>query len=198
MYPLVWLIHKPDIHYENGSESDRIVLSEPTLVVSNHISHIDGTIISYVFRKNILRHLAAKDRCEQGGFFGWYLKKSGCIPIDRQAISTQWLHTSINVMKQDGHSIAIYPEGRHGENGQILPFHSGATMIAAFAGVPVVLTYIDGPYRWFRHVDIIASEPFKLPAPPNGLPTADYIAEQTEFLHTRMLELQAFAKARRK
>lgn len=190
MFSLARIIFRPKVYFEDGSSASKAVLDGPCLIVSNHINHLDGTILAYLFRKYTVHNLAAKDRFEQGGFVRWYLENSGCIPIDRVGVSTDWLHTSIKVLRQDKESIIIFPEGRHGENREILPFHSGVTMIAAMSASPMVMVYIDGPYKFGRHCRVMMSNPFTLPAPEAGM-TAEYVAEQTEALRTRMLDLQS-------
>lgn len=191
VFSMARVLYHPKVYSENGTKiSDKSSLSEPTLLVCNHINHIDGTILSYVYRDYVIRNLAAKDRFEQGGFFKWYLEHSGCIPIDRIGVSTDWIHSSVKVLRQDKQNIAIYPEGRHGKNGEILPFHGGAAMIAAFSSAPVVVAYIEGPYKLFRRSRIIVSDPFRLDAPTEGM-TADYIASQTDKMRNKMIELQS-------
>lgn len=188
MYFLVWMLYHPKVRFEDGVDR-KIELAEPSIIVSNHISHVDGTVISYLFRKYRPHNLAAKDRFEQGGFMQWYLTKGKCIPIDRKTLSTDWVRTSVKTLKIDGESIAIYPEGRHGQNREILPFHSGVTTIAAMAGSPLVSVYIDGPYKLFRRCQIILSLPYHIDPATDGM-TADYIAEQTEKIRNKTLELQ--------
>lgn len=189
MYFLVRFLYHPKVYFEDGVER-KIALDGPTIIVSNHISHVDGTVISYLFRRYRLHNLAAKDRFEQGGFVGWYLKKGRCIPIDRKTLSTDWVRISVRTLLVDKESIAIYPEGRHGQNREILPFHSGVSTIAAMTGSPLVMVCIDGPYRFGKRCRIMVSNPFHLDPASDGM-TADYIGEQTERLHDRMLRLQA-------
>lgn len=188
MYFLVRFLYHPKVSFEDGVERE-IKLDGPTVIVSNHISHVDGTVVSYLFRKYRPHNLAAKDRFEQGGFVGWYLTKAKCIPIDRKTLSTDWVRISVKTLTVDKQSIAIYPEGRHGHNREILPFHSGVTTIAAMTSCPLVMVYIDGPYRFGKRCRIMISNPFHLDPPTEGM-TADYIGEQTEKLHEGMLRLQ--------
>lgn len=187
--PLVRIVFRPKVYFKDGSIGNIVNIDEPTIIVSNHVAHTDGTIISYIFRKHKVHNLAAKDRFDQGGLMKWFLIKSGCIPIDRKTLSTDWLHSSVQVLKQDRANIAIFPEGMHGKNRKILPFHGGAAMIAAFTDSPIVMTYIDGGYKPFRRCKVVVSEPFKMAKPQQGL-TSDYISEQSDALRNKMLELQ--------
>lgn len=190
IYCLVHLFFRPKLEFVDPSQKEKI-LSEPSILVSNHIWHLDGMVIGSKFFSKKICHMAAKDRFadkKQAFFF----RHMNCIPIDRQQLDTSWLYQALDKLKKQQEHIAIYPEGRHGHDGEILPFHSGITTIAALAQVPLVMIYIDGPYNWLigRRIRLLVSSPFYLDAPTNGM-NADYISEQTEKLHTKMLELQA-------
>ncbi|MCF0207455.1 MAG: 1-acyl-sn-glycerol-3-phosphate acyltransferase [Bacteroidales bacterium] len=182
------VVYKPKVFYVNKSKQGNR-FDKPTILVCNHINHQDGTIIGTIFRKEIIHHLAAKDRFENNKGMAWYLRHTGCIPIDRQNIDTQWVYQSIDFLTNKNENICIYPEGRHGKNKEILPFHSGVTTIAALSKAQIVMVYNDGPYSLFRRIKLIVSEPFHLDEPTNGM-TADYIKEQTDKLRDKMVELQ--------
>ncbi|MBQ0025016.1 MAG: 1-acyl-sn-glycerol-3-phosphate acyltransferase [Bacteroidales bacterium] len=187
---IVKVFCNPKVYFEKETEKGRPTLDGPTIILSNHINHLDGTVISYVFRKYSPHNMAAKDRFEQGGLMKWYLTKGKCIPIDRKTLSTDWLRAAVRTLSLDKENIAIYPEGRHGSNRQILPFHSGVTTIAAMTGCPIVMVYIDGPYKFGKRCRLIVSEPLHLDPMTEGM-NADYIGGQTEKLHTKMEQLQA-------
>lgn len=186
---LVHVCLRPKLYYAEPSRKDE-VLSEPCLLVINHTSHLDGPIVNTVFRRTRIHPLAAKDRFEERGF-GFFLRHTGCIPIDRQNPDLSWIHTSMKVLKTDRECVAIYPEGKHGAHRQQLPFHSGAAMLAAMTGVPLVMIYIDGPCRIFGpRARLIVSSPFHLEAPKDGM-SSDYINGQTVMLQEKMKQLMA-------
>lgn len=188
IYFLVRTLFRPKVVFEDKTDTE-VFLSEPTIIVSNHIAHADGAVISWLFRKYRPHNLAAKDRFEQGGFMKWYLTMSKCIPIDRKTLSTDWVRISVQTLNVDRESIAIYPEGRHGHDREILPFHSGVTTIAAISGAPLIMVYNDGPYKLFHRCKLIVSPTFHLDPMTDGM-TADYIADQTDKLREKMLGLQ--------
>lgn len=188
MSTAVHIVYHPKVYYKQKPIHKKR-FEQPTIVVCNHISHVDGTVISTIFRKETIHHLAAKDRFENHPKMAWYLRHTGCIPIDRQNLDTSWVYQSVDLLRNKQESICIYPEGRHGKNKEILPFHSGITTIAAVSGAQIVMVYNDGPYDFIHRTKLMVSEPFHLDPPTNGM-TADYIKEQTEKLHDRMLELQ--------
>lgn len=183
---LVRVLLSPKVYYLDPSRKDEI-LAEPSILVSNHTGHLDGPVINTALYRYKLHTLAAKDRFEQRGF-GFFLRHTGCIPIDRQHADTSWIRESLKVLKADKEHIVIYPEGRHGEHRKQLPFHSGVMMLTALAQVPIVMVYIDGPVKFFRHNKLIIAPPFRL-TPPEGPVSADYVEEQTILLQEKMKDL---------
>ena len=186
---LVRTLLRPRVTYAEPERREEL-FREPSLLIINHTSHLDGPIVNTMFRRVRIHPLAAKDRFEQRGF-GFFLRHTGCIPIDRQNPDLSWIHESMRVLKTDGECIAIFPEGRHGEHRQQLPFHQGAAMLAAMTGVPLVMVYIDGPCRILGpRARLIVSSPFHLDTPTDGM-SSDYINAQTLMLQDKMKALMA-------
>lgn len=184
---LVRLLLRPKTYFlEVEKQADK--LHEPSILVINHTSHLDGPIVNTVFRKDRIHNLAAKDRFEQKGF-GFFLRHTRCIPIDRQNPDLSWVHESLRVLHEEGESVAIFPEGAHGTHRKQLPFHSGVVMLAALARVPIVMVYIDGPHKILRkRSKLIIAPPYRLDPPIYGL-NSDYINQQTDILQNRMKNL---------
>jgi 1-acyl-sn-glycerol-3-phosphate acyltransferase len=184
---LVKVLLRPKVYYVEPPKHLH-KLDDPSLLIINHTCHLDGPVVTTVFLKDKIHNLAAKDRFEQRGF-GFFLRHTRCIPIDRQNADLSWIHESIKTIQQDKESVAIFPEGRHGEHRKQLPFHPGAAMLAAVSQAPLVMVYIDGPIKIFGpRTRLIVSPPFHLAPPTNGM-NSDYINEQTEMLQQKMKEL---------
>lgn len=184
---LVRLFLRPKPYFlEEEKQADR--LREPSILVINHTSHLDGPIINTVFRKDHIHNLAAKDRFEQKGF-GFFLRHTRCIPIDRNNPDLSWVHESLKVLHQEKESVAIFPEGAHGKHREQLPFHSGVVMLAALANVPIVMVYVDGPYKILgKRAKLIVAPPYRLPLPTEGM-NSEYIKDMTKILQGRMTAL---------
>lgn len=181
---LVKVLLRPKVYYVEPPKHPRR-LDGPSLLIINHTTHLDGPVVTTVFRKNHIHNLAAKDRFEQRGF-GFFLRHTGCIPIDRQNADLSWIDESVKTLQQDKECVAIFPEGRHGEHRKQLPFHKGAAMLAAVSQVPLVMVYIDGPIKILGpRARMIVSPPFYL-EPQSQKVYARYIKEQTEVLQEKM------------
>ena len=96
---LVRLLLRPKPYFlEKEKQADR--LREPSILVINHTSHLDGPIVNTVFRKDRIHNLAANDRFEQKGF-GFFLRHTRCIPIDRNNPDLLWVHESMRVLHEE-------------------------------------------------------------------------------------------------
>lgn len=179
---LAKVLYNPKVYFEDGTRKEPRI-EGPAILVCNHTSHLDGPIVNTTLKGPQIHSLAAKDRFEQKGF-GFFLRHTGCIPIDRQHADTSWIHESLKILAGGG-CIAIYPEGKHGTHRHQLPFHSGVSMLAVMARVPVVMVYIDGPHRVFHRTGMMVSEPFTIEVPASGL-SADYVDAQTRLLEEKM------------
>lgn len=184
---LVRLLLRPKPYFlDQEKQADK--LHEPSILVINHTSHLDGPIVNTVFRKDRIHNLAAKDRFEQRGF-GFFLRHTRCIPIDRQNPDLSWIHESLRVLHEEKENVAIFPEGAHGTHRKQLPFHSGVVMLAALANVPIVMVYIDGPHKILRkRSKLIIAPPYRLDPPVEEL-NSEYVEHQTQILQKRMSQL---------
>lgn len=180
---LVKLLLRPKLYYSRSRERP-VRQDKAAIFIINHTSHLDGPLVTTVFRDSKIHNLAAKDRFEQRGF-GFFLRHTGCIPIDRNKPDLSWVHESLKQLK-NGESVAIFPEGAHGSHRCQLPFNPGAAMLASMATAPIVMVYVDGPVKLFSSKNaLIVSEAFRLEEPQNGIDSA-YILKQTQMLESKM------------
>lgn len=105
---LVKVLLRPKVYYVEPPKHLH-KLDDPSLLIINHTCHLDGPVVTTVFLKDKIHNLAAKDRFEQRGF-GFFLRHTRCIPIDRQNADLSWIHESIKTIQQDKESVAIFPE----------------------------------------------------------------------------------------
>lgn len=127
------------------------------IICSNHQSHLDGIILSYVGCFNFSRTamIAAKDY--------WYDNKKryyisrfffNTIPISRnlQSESFNMLETaraSRQFVEKGGRCIVILPEGTRSKDGQIRTFKKGITTLARATELPVVPVYIEDSGKYW-------------------------------------------------
>jgi 1-acyl-sn-glycerol-3-phosphate acyltransferase len=144
---------------------------------SNHLSYMDSPALlaKLPFQFRIL----AKRALWKTPFVGWYLKRSGQVPIDsaspRSAIAG--LLRGVAVLKA-GMPLVLFPEGARSPDGHIQAAHSGCAFMAIRAGVPLVPLALIGTYELLPiHVYSLRPRPLLIvvgdPIATEGLTTKD-------------------------
>jgi len=113
---------------------------------SNHTSYMDTPVVfaSLPFQFRIL----AKKELWKIAFIGWYLDRSGQIPVDvggnaHAALSS--LGAGVKALRA-GMPLYVFPEGARTPDGELQEFLSGAAYLAIRAQVPVIPVALSGVY----------------------------------------------------
>jgi 1-acyl-sn-glycerol-3-phosphate acyltransferase len=122
------------------------LLKHPVAVyASNHTSYMDTPVIfaSLPFQFRIL----AKKELWPIAFIGWYLDRSGQIPIDTRnpRASLSSLAGGVKALRS-GMPLFVFPEGGRTPDGELQTFLSGAAFLAIRAQVPLVPIALGGVY----------------------------------------------------
>jgi 1-acyl-sn-glycerol-3-phosphate acyltransferase len=166
---------------------EKLVPGQAAVYASNHLSYMDTPVLFAMlpFQFRIL----AKQALWKIPFVGWYLRRSGQVPIDasspRSAIAG--LLRGVKALNH-GLPIFVFPEGARSPQGTLRTMASGAAFMAIRAGVPLVPLTLIGTYELLpMHVYALRPRPLKLvvgdPIPTEGLTTKD-----ADALTTRLFE----------
>ncbi|WP_263382704.1 lysophospholipid acyltransferase family protein [Granulicella arctica] len=158
-----------------GSEKLR---NHPKAVfASNHLSYMDTPVLfaklPFQFR------IFAKSGLWKIPFIGWYLNRSGQVPIDQKSSRTAiaGLLKGVATIKS-GLPLVLFPEGGRSEFGTIQEMMSGCAFMAIRAGVPLIPIALIGTYELLPiHTYHLSPRPLKLivgdPLITEGLTTRD-------------------------
>lgn len=121
----------------------------PCIVVCNHASYVDGIVLTAALPERFT--FLVQHRVEQWPYVGLIIRRMGVRFVNREnpraaARATLGL---IREARQDG-SLAIFPEGTFQKDPGLMPFFSGAFLIAAKTGLPIVPTVMCGTRKFFR------------------------------------------------
>lgn len=112
---------------------------------SNHTSYMDTPVVfgALPFQFRIL----AKKELWPIAFIGWYLDRSGQIPIDTQnpRATLSSLGAGVKALRS-GMPLFVFPEGGRTPDGELQNFLSGAAYLAIRAQVPLVPIALSGVY----------------------------------------------------
>ncbi len=118
----------------------------PCIVICNHASYLDGILLTAALPSRFT--FLVQSRAAEWPYVGLVIKRMGVQFVNRwsareAAVATRALIDGLKA----GESYAIFPEGTFRAPPVLLPFQSGAFLIAARAGVPVVPAVLRGSRR---------------------------------------------------
>ena len=181
----VTLVNKEKLHEHETAE-----------FASNHLSYYDTPVL--FARLPFQFRILAKQSLWKIPFIGWYLNRSGQVPVDqssaRNAVAS--LNRGVATLKH-GLPLVIFPEGGRAADGHTKPFVSGAAYMAIKAQVPIVPITLIGTYELLPiHTYALHPRPLKVvvgdPIPTIGLTTrdADALTKRVfQIIHTTYTEL---------
>jgi 1-acyl-sn-glycerol-3-phosphate acyltransferase len=125
--------------------AERLLRHPVAVYAANHTSYMDTPVVfaSLPFQFRIL----AKKELWPIAFIGWYLNRSGQIPIDvaNPHASLSSLSFGVKALRA-GMPLFVFPEGGRTQSGELQPFLSGAAYLAIRAQVPLVPIALKGVY----------------------------------------------------
>ena len=140
----------------------------PLVVVSNHMSYIDPSILSVSINRRLT--FLAKDTLFKGFFLSGLLRSYGAYPISRARLDIKTLRWIKDYISKDG-TLAIFPEGTR-NNGTMIPGKNGTARIINMTGatiLPVGITGTGDLQNLFRVINptgkirVNIGTPFSLP-----------------------------------
>ncbi len=157
--------------------AEKLRVHETAVYASNHLSYMDTPVLfaKLPFQFRIL----AKQSLWKTPFIGWYLNRSGQVPVDTK--SPRSLISSLNrgvATLKSGLPLGLFPEGGRAATGQLQTMMSGCAYMAIKAQVPLIPLTLVGTYELLPiHVYALHPRPLLVivgdPIPTTGLSTRD-------------------------
>src|SRR5260370_11937373 len=115
----------------------------PALLVSNHISHVDGFLIGSCVQR-FVRFMVWKPYFEKK-LLRWFFHQTKAIPMGTSG-PREMVESIREARKQlsEGHVICIFAEGAISRTGNMLPFKRGMEKIVQGLDVPIIPVNLDG------------------------------------------------------
>ncbi|MDA7649481.1 1-acyl-sn-glycerol-3-phosphate acyltransferase, partial [Akkermansiaceae bacterium] len=110
------------------------------LMVANHLSYIDGIILSIACPRPI--RFLMFDTCFDKKIIGKFARLFEMVPV-----SPTKAKDAIRVAKEalaEGDIVCIFPEGQLSRSGGLSEIKRGYEMIARKSGCPIIAAYMDG------------------------------------------------------
>jgi len=136
---------------------NKIPENGPALLCANHNTILDMFFLGYRLDRWI--NWMAKEELFKNPVAAFVLKKLGAFPVKRGKGDVGSVKNAYRLL-EEGNIVGIFPQGtrRHADGaGRV---KSGAAMIAANAGVPVIPATVTGTYRLFSKMTVNFGDPF--------------------------------------
>lgn len=181
--PFLRLIY-PFRYYGNTKIPDGGVL-----FVGNHYTVFDIVYPGMLTKEGV--HFFTKSSLFSHKFLGWFCRKCRVIPVNRDGKDVKGLLQGIHCLKS-GDKVSLYPEGtRNKTQEEMLPFHSGSSMMAIKARAKIIPIAIYKKQRPFVRTHILVGEPFELVSFYEKRLTEDTLKEADEVIKNKILSLRA-------
>jgi len=118
--------------------------SGPALLVSNHISGLDPVVYQSLCPRRIVWMMASE--YYEMKTLRWFYRAVDAIPVHRNNRDTAAVRAALRKLAE-GEVVGLFPEGRIGSEGEVLPFQNGVAMLALKSGAPVYPAFIEGTSR---------------------------------------------------
>lgn len=144
-----------NLHYE-GREN--IPKDTAVIYASNHRTNADPPLVGCAVSGK--HAFMAKEELFKNKLFGGLIKALGAFPVSRGKGDTGVIDTAVEALNS-GKSLMIFPEGTRSKDGKVHKGHSGAGLISARSGKPIIpVGIVFGEKLRFRtKVTIIYGKP---------------------------------------
>lgn len=129
---------------------DRIPLTGPLIVVTNHINFLEIPLIYLLFRPHRVRGLTKAETWNNPAL-RILANLWGAIPIRRGAVDRKAFATALNELRRGGF-VGIAPEGTRSRHGRLQRSSAGVVLLAARSGAPVLPVAHWGGEHVFRQL----------------------------------------------
>ncbi len=158
---------------------------ETAVYASNHLSYMDTPVL--FARLPFQFRILAKQSLWKTPFIGWYLHRSGQVPVDTK--SPRSLVASLNrgvATLKHGLPLVLFPEGGRAATGQLQAMMSGCAYMAIKAQVPLIPLTLIGTYELLPiHVYALNPRPLRIVV-GDPIPTAGLMPRDADALTQRL------------
>ena len=161
------------------------------VITANHNSFFDPVFGYCVFWRRIMHLVATKDLYNTK-FKDFFFKKVQCIQVDKENFSMTCFHEVKEVL-QDDKLVMIFPEGKLNlEKSEMLPFKSGAILMAHSTGKPIIPMYIVPGKKWYNRWHGVLGDPIDVRALCGPFPSLEKINQVSVLLQETEEKLKEF------
>ena len=132
--------------------AERVPLSGPVILASNHTSFLDPMLVGSGVRRGI--NYLARENLFRFPILGWILHQWQVVPVDREGGGAKGLKAILDRLLAGG-AIILFPEGTRSRDGNLQPARSGIGLTVIKSTAPVIPVRVFGTFEAYgRHMDL--------------------------------------------
>lgn len=159
------------------------------LIAANHVSFTDPIIMHCVFWRRRLNCVATKE-LYKGKLSTFFFNHMHCIMVDKENFKMSTFYTVCERLQEDK-AVVVFPEGQVNHNtDEIMPFKSGAILMAYKAKKPIVPVYINKCTKWWERRVAVVGEPMEINTTGAMFPSMEEVRQINYRLQEKELELK--------
>ncbi len=182
---------RPTYYFEDEKEQDRRIKGS-AIVMPDHHDIFDFAAMMFAFWGRDMHCVVAELMFNKSKLFGWFLRRLGCIRVDRNEQDFTFLTKSCEVLGRGG-VVEIYPESRIPVAGEEspLPFKPSVVQMALESGAPVIPVVTNGKYFSKTPLRVLIGKPIDVrELYDESLSEAENIAVITTMLREKIIRLK--------
>ncbi len=198
LYKLFWALAWVFLHLvcrlrvEGREHIAHLPVSEPVLIVSNHLSWCDPLLLGLAFPRRVW--FLTKVEAFQWPIVGWIMRHTGQIAVHRGEGDRIALETAVAYL-QGSKALVIFPEGTVARQERMIAARPGVAVIVARSHAVVVPVALSGARRilrphggWRPHVSIHIGVPY-VPVLPEGATRKAGLQMLTDEMMSKIAEM---------
>ena len=168
---------------------ENLINNQKYFVVSSHQSIFETFFLQTIFESPVF---ILKKELVRIPLFGWYLKKMGCISIDRNKISRENLNFSdevTKVIKNTNKTLIIFPQGTRKSFDDRSTFKKGFARIYSDLEIACLPVAINSGKVWPKNGELIPNQTIKvsiLNILPPGIEQNKFAIEVEKFIYREL------------
>lgn len=175
--PLFFLLFPTrKIHAENIPEGK-------VLLCPNHFSDLDPLVVCLSVPNQSPIRVMAKQELMKVPILGWLLRRAGIFGVNRGNSDVGAIKTAMKHLKS-GHKLLLFPEGTRVKTVDENNGKTGAIMLAARTGTPILPCYCQKRKFPFQRTSVVFGTPYLIEGPEGQkVPSSDYQDYADDLMH---------------
>jgi 1-acyl-sn-glycerol-3-phosphate acyltransferase len=131
----------------NAYNPERVPLTGPVILASNHASILDPPLVGSPVRRAI--NYLARESLFRFPVIGWVLRSWNSVPVDRDGGGASGLRAILDRLLAGG-AIILFPEGTRTPDGKLQKARSGIGLTVIKSRAPVIPVRVFGTFEAFN------------------------------------------------